>query len=115
MSRSELRRLVGRRLEELYRRQLAADVGGDATYYESGRGYVGRESAGAEAERFRHRARDARRRDTRGWRPRPSVRAPVDLQVFAFAVALEVNGRDRVLRHVGVEPSGDAFHSISFD
>src|SRR4051812_31354973 len=115
MSMPELRRRVGRRLEELYRRQLGADLGDGVRYYESGRGYVGRESAGAEAERFGialatldgeiHEAGDHG--------------LPFALQsiskVFAYAVALEDNGRDRVLRHVGVEPSGDAFHSISFD
>jgi glutaminase len=36
-------------------------------------------------------------------------------KVFAYALALEDNGRDRVLERVGVEPSGDAFNSISFD
>ena len=31
---------------------------------------------------------------------------------FAFGIALEELGHDKVLRHVGVEPSGDAFNSI---
>jgi glutaminase len=31
---------------------------------------------------------------------------------FAFGIALEELGHDRVLRHVGVEPSGDVFNSI---
>lgn len=31
---------------------------------------------------------------------------------FAFGIALEGLGRDAVLQHVGVEPSGDAFNSI---
>ena len=34
---------------------------------------------------------------------------------FAFQMALEEFGRDTVLRHVGVEPSGDAFNSIELD
>jgi glutaminase len=34
---------------------------------------------------------------------------------FAFQMALEEFGRDDTLRHVGVEPSGDAFNSIELD
>ncbi len=34
---------------------------------------------------------------------------------FAFQMALEEFGRDEVLTHVGVEPSGDAFNSIELD
>jgi glutaminase len=36
-------------------------------------------------------------------------------KVFAYALALEDHGRAHVLKHVGVEPSGDAFNSITFD
>ncbi|WP_119067236.1 glutaminase A [Rubrobacter indicoceani] len=36
-------------------------------------------------------------------------------KVFTYGLALEDNGRDRVLESVGVEPSGDAFNSITFD
>lgn len=36
-------------------------------------------------------------------------------KVFIHAMALEDNGRDAVLRRVGVEPSGDPFNSVSFD
>ncbi len=34
---------------------------------------------------------------------------------FAFQMALEKLGRDETLRHVGVEPSGDAFNAIELD
>ncbi|MEQ1885743.1 MAG: glutaminase A [Bryobacteraceae bacterium] len=34
---------------------------------------------------------------------------------FAFQMALELHGLDEVLKHVGVEPSGDAFNSIELD
>lgn len=36
-------------------------------------------------------------------------------KVFTYGLALEDNGRERVLESVGVEPSGDAFNSITFD
>lgn len=34
---------------------------------------------------------------------------------FAFQMALEECGRERTLRHVGVEPSGDAFNAIELE
>ena len=34
---------------------------------------------------------------------------------FAFQMALEQHGMDKVLKHVGVEPSGDPFNSIELD
>ena len=34
---------------------------------------------------------------------------------FAFQMALEQHGLEKVLKHVGVEPSGDAFNSIELD
>jgi glutaminase len=34
---------------------------------------------------------------------------------FAFQMALETIGRDETLRHVGVEPSGEAFNSIELE
>ena len=36
-------------------------------------------------------------------------------KVVTYALALEDNGRETTLRHVGVEPSGDPFNSITFD
>lgn len=51
-----------------------------------------------------------------------SARAPQDpftiqsiSKPFVFALALTEHGRDTVLEHVGVEPSGEAFNAISFD
>lgn len=34
---------------------------------------------------------------------------------FAFLMALEQHGREETLKHVGVEPSGDAFNAIELD
>lgn len=36
-------------------------------------------------------------------------------KAFSYCLALELLGRDEVCRHVGVEPSGDAFNAIIFD
>ena len=34
---------------------------------------------------------------------------------FAFQLAMERHGTEKTLKHVGVEPSGEAFNSIEFD
>ena len=36
-------------------------------------------------------------------------------KAFSYCLALELLGRGEVFRHVGVEPSGDAFNAIVFD
>jgi glutaminase len=36
-------------------------------------------------------------------------------KAFSYCLALELLGREEVFRHVGVEPSGDAFNAIIFD
>ena len=47
------------------------------------------------------------------------VDAPFTIQsiskAFAYCLALELLGRETVLAHVGVEPSGEAFNAIVFD
>ncbi|MFG1372088.1 glutaminase A [Xanthobacter oligotrophicus] len=47
------------------------------------------------------------------------VEVPFTIQsiskALAYCIALEALGRDKVLAHVGVEPSGDAFNAIVFD
>jgi glutaminase len=86
-----------------------------ANYYESGRGYYKPELAAAERERFSicivrnngevHQAGD---------HDRPFALQSIS-KVFVYGLALADHGRDYVLEHVGVEPSGDAFNSIIFD
>ena len=111
----EISEQVDQRLDALYRRHLPLDDESVVSYYESGRGYYGPESAGDERERFGiclvttdgevHHAGDHE--------------VPFPLQslskVFAYGLALADRGRERVLERVGVEPSGDAFNSIVFD
>jgi glutaminase len=112
---NEIVRLVNQRLDELYRRVLTLGDEEAAQYYQSGRGYYGREFAGVESRQFgislmtvdeyRHHAGECAQAF-----PLQSIS-----KVFAYALALEDRGREVVLRHVGVEPSGDAFNSITFD
>jgi glutaminase len=103
------------RLGELYRRASAVDDADIKRYYESGRGYYGPEAAGPERHQF---AISLATLDGQLYHagdhehvfPLHSIS-----KVFAYALALEDRGRDAVLRHVGVEPSGDAYNSITFD
>ena len=107
--------LVAERLEELYRRHLLVGEDGVASYYESGRGYYGPESAAEERDRFgiciALTQGDAYQT---GDHDRPFALQSIS-KVFVYGLALADHGRDYVLEHVGVEPSGDAFNSIVFD
>src|SRR5918995_1178884 len=106
---------VAERLEELYRRHLLVGEEGVASYYESGRGYYEPELAAEERDRFSicivrtngeaHQAGD---------HDRPFALQSIS-KVFVYGLALADHGGGHVLKHVGVEPSGDAFNSIVFD
>jgi glutaminase len=106
---------VAERLEELYRRHLLVGEEGVASYYESGRGYYGPESAAEERDRFGicivRTQGDAYQS---GDHDRLFALQSIS-KVFVYGLALADLGRDHVLEHVGVEPSGDAFNSIVFD
>jgi glutaminase len=103
------------RLEELYRRRLLVGEDSVANYYESGRGYYEPELAAEERNRFSicivrtngeaHQAGD---------HDRPFALQSIS-KVFVYGLALADHGGGYVLKHVGVEPSGDAFNSIVFD
>jgi glutaminase len=107
---------IEQRLEDLYRRHLPLDPASVASYYDAARGYYGPEAAtDDEHGRF---AISVASTDGRVFDAGDSL-VPFPLQsiskVFAYAVALADRGRERVLERVGVEPSGDAFDSITFD
>lgn len=113
MTRSEADARVQQRLEELHRRH--ADAGPPAKYYASDRGYYGPEEAGAERDHF---AIGVVTVDGAVYETGETTLAfPLQSlsKVFAFGLALQDRGREGVLPHVGVEPSGDAFNSIVFD
>ena len=111
----ERRRRVDERLQVLYREHLEADEAGVAKYYRPGRGYYEPGEATDERRAFGlcvvtvdgevHAAGDH------------SLAFALQSisKVFVYGLALEDNGRDRVLERVGVEPSGDAFNSLVFD
>jgi len=115
MSRHEDRQRVEQRLEELYQRHLSLQDDKVVSYYKPGIGYYKPEISEAEQERFAiclattdgevYHAGDYDR----------SFALQSISKVFVYGLALEARGRDHVLERVGVEPSGDAFHSIVFD
>lgn len=115
MPTNQITRQMNERLGELYRRIWALGDEQVERYYESGRGYYGREAAGPERDQFEiclvtldgdlfH----------AGEREHAFPLHSIS-KVFAYALALEDCGREAVLRRVGVEPSGDAYNSITFD
>jgi glutaminase len=99
---------VRERLEDLYRRHLPLDEGGVASYYDAERGYYEPEAAGEEQDRF---AICVARTDGEVLSVGDALE-PFALQsiskVFVYGLALADWGRERVVAHVGVEPSGDA-------
>jgi glutaminase len=111
----KVRQRVQQRLEKLYKRHLSLHDDQIVSYYKSGIGYFKPEIAEAEQKRFAiclattdgevYHAGDY------DW----SFALQSISKVFVYGLALEAHGRDHVLERVGVEPSGDAFHSIVFD
>jgi glutaminase len=110
----EIRERINQRLDDLYRRHREADAEA-ASYYVSGRGYVGAEAAGGAAGTF---GVSLASMDGETFAA-GDADVPFPLQslskVFVYGLALQDHGREAVHERVGVEPSGDAFHSISFD
>lgn len=104
-----------RRLEELYQRQREVDPEDIESFYLSGRGYVKPDEAPPEQDAF---AIALATVDGELVSVGDSD-VPFPLQsiskVFAYALALEDHGSERVLQRVGVEPSGESFRVISFD
>ncbi|HZK15754.1 MAG TPA: glutaminase, partial [Solirubrobacterales bacterium] len=106
---------IEERLQELYRRCEVEEAGAVDSYYASGRGYYPPAEAGEESGRFAIclASRDGQIHgvgDDEASFPLQSLS-----KVFSYALALADWGRDHVLTRVGVEPSGDSFHSIVFD
>lgn len=106
---------IEERLRALYGRCAVEPQGSVVSYYDSARGYYPPEGAGEESRRFgialaSHDGRVYGIGDEEVSFPLQSLS-----KIFAYALALADWGRERVLERVGVEPSGDAFHSIVFD
>ena len=110
----EVDKRVSTRLQELYERHRDLERSEITTFYEPGRGYVAAEQTTAQ-DRFGI-ALATVDGDLRSVGDDTFAFALQSVsKVFAYGLALEDHGREHVLEHVGVEPSGDAFHSIVFD
>jgi glutaminase len=108
-------RQVDQRLSELYERHRGVDQADVAGYYDPRHGLLPADRAGEERDWFGI-ALETLDGDlfVAGDSERPFALQSIS-KVFAYGLALEDHGRDEVLRHVGVAPSGDAFNSITFD
>ncbi len=106
---------IEERLQELYRRCEHEEPGTVASYYGSARGYYPPEEAGEESKRFAICLASCDGRVYGIGDDEVSFPLQSLSKVFAYGLALADWGRDRVLERVGVEPSGDSFHSIVFD
>ena len=108
-------RQVDQRLGELYERHQAVDQSDVSGYYDPRHGMRAAHTAGEERDWFGI-ALEALDGElfAAGDSERPFALQSIS-KVFAYSLALEDHGRDEVLRHVGVAPSGDAFNSIIFD
>src|SRR4051795_198529 len=106
---------IAQRLNELYERHLIVEEGSVTRYYASGREYYGPELAGDERDRFAIALASPEGDVYAAGHDDVAFALQSMSKVFVFALALHDHGRDRVLEHVGVEPSGDAFNSIVFD
>jgi len=106
---------IEQRLRALYGRCEVEPPDSVASYYDSARGYYGPEEAGEESGRFGV-ALASRAGQVYGVGD-DEISFPLQSlsKIFAYGLALADWGRERVLERVGVEPSGDAYHSITFD
>lgn len=115
MTTREIDRQVDHRLEELYQRHLHTEGKRIASYYSSGRGYYPPELAGEESGQFGIClvSTDGSTYGVGDY----ELRFPLQSlsKVFVYGLALGDHGRENVLEHVGVEPSGNAFNSLLFD
>jgi glutaminase len=115
MPSAEISQQIDKRLHGIHQRCLPTEANSIASYYRPGRGYYAPALAGAERDKFGislatidgelHHAGDHELR----------FALQSLSKVFIYGLSLQDRGRERVLREVGVEPSGDAFNSIVFD
>ena len=108
-------RQIDERLNDLYRRHIPMEDVDVETFYEPGRGYHKPEQAGDERHKFGISIADL----DGGLHGVGDHDEPFAVQtiskVFVYCLAMADRGSDRVLKRVGVEPSGDAFNSILLD
>src|SRR3954468_15520017 len=106
---------IAQRLNELYERHLIVEEGSVTRYYASGREYYGPELAGDERDRFAIALASPDGDVYTVGHDDVTFALQSMSKVFVYALALHDHGRDHVLEHVGVEPSGDAFNLIVSD
>jgi glutaminase len=109
------RERVTAELDELYRRHLVLESGATEKYYDTRRGYLPPSEVPASADRFGIAVATVDGEVfTAGDCELPFALQSIS-KMFVYGLALSDHGRERVLRSVGVEPSGEAFSSLVFD
>ena len=106
---------VDPRLRELYERHRSTPMPESARFFDPAEGYRTRAEGAVDPDEFAIAmvTVDGERRSIGDDHLAFAMQSVS--KVFAYGLALEDNGRERVLERVGVEPSGDAFNSIVFD
>lgn len=103
------------RLGDLYERHRESAESRGARCYAPGRGFYRPDPGAPETERFAI-AIATTDGEVHGVGDDEQTFALQSVsKVFAYGLALEERGREHVMSRVGVEPSGDSFHSITFD
>jgi len=112
---ADLRAQITERLQELFERHRSPEPEGIVQFYESGRGFYPPEEAGPERDLFAISvATVGGDVFSAGAHETPFPLHSIS-KVFAYGLALADRRRDEILARVGVEPSGDAFNSLTFD
>lgn len=115
MATADTRARITNRLEELFERHRPLEQAAVDKFYESGRGYYPPEEAGAERDTFAITLATVDGAVYSAGDHEVSFPLHSVSKVFAYALALVDRRREEILARVGVEPSGDAFNSITFD
>ena len=105
--------IVHERLEALYQRHRKRHGDKIATYYSPGAGYYKLDEPGPEHDRFAISLATTDGDIYHAGDHDHSFALQSISKVFIYGMALETHGRAGVLERVGVEPTGDAFNSIS--
>jgi glutaminase len=109
-------RSIQERLHELYDSHVPVGDGEVHRFYAPGRGFYGPDEASGEQDTFAISLVSADDGEVYSAGDHTERFALQSLsKVFAYALALHDLGREHVLEHVGVAPSGDAYNSIVFD
>ena len=115
MAADDVNEEVDQRLVDLYERHLSMPMPEDARFYEPGKGSRSRADSDRAHDEFAIALVTVDGRSASVGDDEVGFALQSVSKVFAYGLALQDHGRERVLERVGVEPSGEAYNSIAFD